>query len=573
MSPFTLNTKPARSIARLLILIGTRGALVLASIASRLPSRGGGQRPVILPTDPVEGDPRRAQALFEGNLIVGTRRVPVASGAPFTRKDLDPAVIDALHDFGWLRDCRAADRPLVRAHAAALFEEWLAAGGRRPLRSAEPGLAARRLLAFLAHGPVIASESPRAASRFHRALMRETIALALLRRTVATPWSRAMASAAVTASALARRQDRAADRCLRRLEADLDRAILPDGGPVTRDPADLVDLLVALRTVVSAIHGTDRPVSPALADAIQRALAMLAGLRHGDGSLAHFNGGRPPPARVWAALAPWIERSGGRAPSNARASGYQRVEAAGVWLVMDTGAPPPVRMSRHACAGALSIEFGTPGGPLVVNCGPLGTARAAWEPLGRTTAAHSTLVIADTASARLVSPDGSDDPLGAVLLAGPGTIDVRRRGDETRVTIQAAHDGYRHAFGLVHERAIVLARDGSAIAGRDQLRRAAGATPAGRELAFQVRFHLHPRLKISLSPSGRAAVLITPEGAVWRFASSARVPIALEESLYVTAGRGVRKTAQIVVDGVFPADEVVRWRFERLPAGRGDPRS
>ena len=66
--------------------------------------------------------------------------------------------------------------------------------------------------------------------------------------------------------------------------------------------------------------------------------------------------------------------------SNAPYSAYQRLEANGGVLIMDTGGAPPIEMSLEAHAGCLSFEFSTPKqSRMVVNCGMPPTGRDDWR--------------------------------------------------------------------------------------------------------------------------------------------------------------------------------------------------
>ena len=126
---------------------------------------------------------------------------------------------------------------------------------------------------------------------------------------------------------------------------------------------------------------------PALLNAIDRMMPMLRFFRHSEGTFAHFNGMAATPADLMLTLMAYDEAHG--APlSNAPYSAYQRLEAGGGVLIMDTGRAPPIEMSLEAHAGFLSFEFSSPKQSLiVVNCGMLGQrARDNWRPLARATA-------------------------------------------------------------------------------------------------------------------------------------------------------------------------------------------
>ena len=76
-------------------------------------------------------------------------------------------------------------------------------------------------------------------------------------------------------------------------------------------------------------------------------------------------------------------------------------------LIVDCGAPPPPGVDRYAHAGTLSMELSVGRDRMIVNCGALPAGRPEWRDATRATAAHSTLVIADTNSSRAEAATGS----------------------------------------------------------------------------------------------------------------------------------------------------------------------
>ena len=79
----------------------------------------------------------------------------------------------------------------------------------------------------------------------------------------------------------------------------------------------------------------------------------------------------------------------------------------------------------------------------------------------RTTAAHTTLVLADTNSTAIL-PDGS-------LGKGVEDVAIERSEDNDCSRLEASHDGYVRGFGLVHKRSLMLGNDGKELRGADQL--------------------------------------------------------------------------------------------------------
>ena len=116
---------------------------------------------------------------------------------------------------------------------------------------------------------------------------------------------------------------------------------------------------------------------PALINAIDRMMPMLRFFRHGDGNFALFNGMGPTPGdRLATVLA--YDDTRGTPVANAPHSGYQRLQADDVVVLMDTGQPPPIGAEpRGACR--LPVASSCPGSTTaswsIAGCRPP-TARA-----------------------------------------------------------------------------------------------------------------------------------------------------------------------------------------------------
>ncbi len=181
--------------------------------------------------------------------------------------------------------------------------------------------------------------------------------------------------------------------------------------------------LLPLRQAYAA-RGLQAPAQ--LLNAIDRMMPMLRLFRHGDGTLALFNGmGVTPPELLATILAYDDVRA--QPLTSARHSGYQRLQAADAIALIDAGRPPPANFFQsRAHAGCSSFEFSAGAQRLVINCGAPDANRAAAREAARMTAAHSTLVIDDTSSCRFASHAGWRKWLGDQIVAGPDKVDVER---------------------------------------------------------------------------------------------------------------------------------------------------
>ena len=169
----------------------------------------------------------------------------------------------------------------------------------------------------------------------------------------------------------------------------------------------------------------------------------------------------------------------------ARGWGYQRLSALGTILIVDAAPPPAQKVAGHGCASTLAFELSDGGQRLVVNCGgpgglPTDLSPALVEGL-RTTAAHSTLVLSDTNSTN-IQPDGS-------LGKGVEDVSIDRSEDNDSSRIEAAHDGYVRAFGLIHKRSLMLGNDGKELRGAELITPGA-ARKIRRSVPSRRPFHL-----------------------------------------------------------------------------------
>lgn len=241
---------------------------------------------------------------------------------------------------------------------------------------------------------------------------------------------------------------------------------------------------------------------------------------------------------------------GGRAPSSAPESGFERIAAGRTVLIADAGRPRTGFAGTHA--GTLSFELSVGKQRIVVNCGAFGGRDETWRHLQRTTAAHSTLAIGDRNSSVL----RDDGRLGRA----PERVTRSRVEEGGRTWLDMSHDGYRRTLGLIHRRRLYVDPEGADIRGEDSL--------AGRGAhAFAIRFHLHPSVKASLVKDGTAVLLRLPDETGWRLRCDGGVA-SLQETVYLGRPGEARRSEQVVVAGeTQDGAAVVKWALSRLSRG------
>ncbi len=296
---------------------------------------------------------------------------------------------------------------------------------------------------------------------------------------------------------------------------------------------------------------------------------MLRFFRHGDGAFALFNGMGPTPPDLVATLIAYDDARG-TPVNNAVHSGYQRLEADGTAVLMDTGRIPPLAVSSDAGAGCLAFELSAKAQRIVVNCGLPSNAKENWRDFSRSTQAHSTVAFNNSSSCRFATDGPNRRQFGVPLTAGPQHVKIERGTDpDGAIVVRASHDGYASRCNVIHQRTLTLLADGNKVEGEDMFISTKGEViPARMHDEFAVRFHLHPAIKATRVADGHGAMLVLPNREVWNFHAHEDL-IELEDGVYLGGQEGPRRTFQIVIRGHARQAPRLRWSFARQqPSGR-----
>jgi uncharacterized heparinase superfamily protein len=348
----------------------------------------------------------------------------------------------------------------------------------------------------------------------------------------------------------------------RKLSDELQRQILPDGGHISRNPGALIDLLIDLLPLRQTFAARNIPPPPALLNAIDRMMPMLRFFRHGDGSIALFNGMSGTPSDLLATLLAYDDTHGTPMASMPH-TGFQRLDAGGMTVIIDTGPPPPPNVSQDAHAGCLSFEMSSGTSRIVTNCGMPSTGRDNWRTFARSTAAHSTLIFNDTSSCQFVELSAMKKFLhGAPVVSGPEVVENYREAVTNGMLLSTSHDGYVRRFGITHRRVLMVSPDGTRLDGEDTVAPTPGGRIRNNERGYALRFHLHPSVKANRLSDGRGVMLVLPNRDVWTF-EALDDKVDLEDSVFLAGTDGPRRTAQIVIRQDSRHAMSIRWSFVR----------
>ena len=489
-----------------------------------------------------------------------------------------------LNGFGWLRHLDAAATPLSRIHGSAAMLDWIEQWEERFQPLVWRGdVAARRAMSFLRFGVSLMEEDANR-WRLMKSLARHLRYLQHNAGLTRDGEPRLVARLSLVMLCLCLEgRERGLDRALKALERELDRQIAPDGGHISRDPAALMRLLSDLLPLRDAMRECGLGVPAKIVSHCERMGEALSLFIHRNKQLAQFNGtGAVEPAWLDAVVSA-AEIATSRAPRYLPQSGYDRLTAGRTTLIMDTARATSPVSAPDLAAGTLAFEMSSGGSLFIANCGKPDAPFAAYRTHARTSAAHSTAILADTSSSTSTDTGLFAGALAAILpgsvLTPPANVTRERKdGEDGTRTVEASHDGYLGAFGIIHRRQITLHADGSGIDGSDRFEgRVRSASDSrqtskpglhGKPVPMSIRFHIPPGISATFLSSGHSVLLAASGGDAWTF-TCVDLPVSLEESIRFAGrspGEAPRKCMQIALHGdLEPGTDPheIRWVLRR----------
>jgi len=501
-----------------------------------------------VPPDLWPGDAERGAEIARDSFSFAARG-PADAAEQWELRDAAQEWVATLHGFEWLRHIRALGgepgRDMARRRALAwidLYPTWEPVAWRSDIL-------ASRIVAWLTHYPVFFADPDHGVSE--KLMSSVAQQLRHLRRVAGCELDAAARLRAlkglVIGTACLRSEQRRLPQALTLLAHEIERQILPDGGHAARCPTTHLQVLRDLVEVRATLEAADLSVPPAIGAGIDRMAPMVRFFRHGDGRFACMNGGNEGDvATIDMVLGHTNSRE--RPPASAPDTGFERLSAGRLLAICDVGAPPPPGLDRDAHAGSLSLEVSDGRDRLIVNCGAAPQSGVEWRMAQRATAAHSTAMIEETNSSALTTRGG--------IAERRATVTSARTESDGQIWINAEHDGYHGPFGIRHRRRVYLAGTGDDLRAEDILTGRGGHR-------FAVRLHLHPDVQVSLLHNRTAALLRLPGGAAWKLRASG-AEMALADSVYLGEPNQMRRTQQVVLNGITQAGTTaVKWALQR----------
>jgi uncharacterized heparinase superfamily protein len=517
-------------------------------------------RLIVAPTDLRVVDPFTAQEIVSGRFPLAGRSLETNGESPFEVDLPSREFAVKLHSFSWVRHIRALTAEEDLAKARQLVGRWIATHGRTIGGIAwEPDIAAQRLIAWLSHSPVILKQAEHVFyRRFLKSLAVHVRYLKHVADAVPDGEGRLRVRIAIAFATVAMpASNTAIRRAAQRLDDELDRQILPDGGHVSRNPRVALDLLLDLLPLRQTYVNLGHDMPARLIPTIDRMFPALRFFRHQGGELALFNGATSAQASELMSILRYDETAG-QTFKGLPDSQYERLATQDVVVVMDTGCPVSAALSREAHAGCLSFELSSGRHRFIINSGAPRFAGDRIRQMARLTAAHSTVTVNDRSSAHV----STSTFLGPIITGGVTKVVVERKTDTASDSVVARHDGYLGDLGLMHERDLNLNAAGTNLRGRDRLMTVEGTDPDPAHMAEAVaRFHIHPAITVRQADA-HEVLLAAPDGDCWAL-TCRDGQIAVEEDIFFADPSGLRKTQMLTIGFSAGSQPDIQWIFSR----------
>jgi uncharacterized heparinase superfamily protein len=509
-------------------------------------------RLLVSPIDVWKGSAEKGRWLIHGGIFTLDGDQLELHNANWHPEGVDDAWIKYIHGFDWLRDLRTLGGDQGRMAARAMMENWMM---QHPFkhdlywRGDILGLRISNWLSSFTFFGESASEEFQA--EFFTLLARQVRQLTRI-----VPGSlhgiellQAIKGLVYAGIAMEGREQ-LLEQALNCLHKEIGKQILSDGGHVTRSPQVLLQAIMILVDIRTALRQGGYPCPEKIQHALDRAVPTLRFFRHQDRKFACFHGSQEGSEDLVKQV---MLQTNSRAKTlnSLPHTGYERMQLGRGVIIMDTGKTPkwPHDCGAHAAPLAFEMSYGRE--RVIVNCGSHPT-NPDWQDALRFTAAHSTLVI-DDRNACEIHKDGS-------FARKPKKVTINRDDKIDHILVDASHDGYIPLNGITHRRRLYYADHGNDLRGEDTL---VCVTGLGKEHRVAVRFHLHPDVSVSLVKEGSEAILALPSGLGWRFTAEG-APLEIEESIYLGEGIRPRKSKQLVILGDMTTDLLqIKWALQR----------
>ena len=505
------------------------------------------------PKDSWPGDPVLGDQLVQGYYNLANKKIYAPDESLWHVSNKSTYWLNEAHSFSWLRHLKARSGSLARKHARYLILEWLKLYENWDYTSWECEVLSRRVSAWVTNFDFLLAEKDKKFSeillknlfkqiKFLRNQTNKSLFYNLEKKYGLEESSIKkikILRGLILSSMCFESVSSGFSNYIKILEKELKNNFNIDGMHESKSPSSHLQILGDLVTIREAIVSKQLKPPHFLDALIKKAAHALKFFRTPAGNLAIFNGSKQETKFLIDKILNQADgKARGRGPMSLSKSGYEKLVCQGITVFIDTHYNSKKKLSK--AAHAMEINIGKT--RLLGSCGTIYKKGKKWKDSLLSASAHSALILENT------NAHCCDEVTDL-------TSNKRYQKNGSEI-IFLKHDGYKKKFSATCSRTIEVNRSGKNIAVLDHI-------SSDKLLKFDIRIHLSPKIKISLSLDKKTAILIF-DGQGWNFSFQGNVNLLLEPSIFVQDDGQVKETNQLILNGeTLKENTEVLWGFTK----------
>ena len=215
-------------------------------------------------------------------------------------------------------------------------------------------------------------------------------------------------------------------------------------------------------------------------------------------------------------------------------------------IFFDVVKPSDKEINQNLHASTLSFELSYDNEKIITNCGSIEKRFVKRLDYFRYSAAHSTIIVANTNISELVEKKS--------YKRIPRNIIFENSEKEDSLTWTGSHDGYIKNFNKIVKRKIKIYKKFNKIEGEDTI---ITTKLHNKKILYNIRFHLTPNCSCLITNNSKNVLIKTKGGQSWIFAS--KTNLTLEDSIYIKDGKKIEQTKQIVISNYSGASKQTQF--------------
>ncbi len=505
------------------------------------------------PKDIWPGDPILGDQIVQGYYNLANKKIYSPEETLWQISNTNTFWQSEAHSFSWLRHLKARSGILARKHARLLILDWLKLYKNYNNKTWELEVLSRRVSAWITNFDFLLAEKDK---NFSDILLKNLFKqIKFLRNQISKSYFSFLEKkygleessikkikilrALILSSMCFESQLLRFSHYIKILELELKTNYNIDGMHESKSPSTHLEILGDLVTIKEAIVSKQLKSPDFLETIIKKGAHSLKFFRTPAGTLAIFNGSKQETKFLIDKIINQADgQPRGRGPISLSKSGFEKIACNGIMLFVDTY----YNCNKNYSNAPHAIEINLGKNRFVGSCGTIYKKNKNWRESLLSAAAHSSLILENTNPNR---NNGSDTFAFSKRYQKAGSEIVFLR-----------HEGYKDKFAATCSRTIEVNRTGKNIAILEEIQ-------AFKLLKFDIRIHLNPKVKVSLSLDKNKALLIL-DGQGWDFSFQGNVKLLLEPSIFVEDNGKVKQTNQLILHGETLEEKTeVLWGFTK----------